>query len=65
MTNQRDYICDSCGKTFTPAWSEEEAHEELKQNFPGFSREQCAIVCETCYIKMGFTPSKPMELEDE
>lgn len=48
------YICTICRKEFESSWSDEEAVDELSQTFPGYSKEDCAVVCEDCYKKMGF-----------
>lgn len=48
------YICSVCGGEFEADWSEEEAEQELKENFPGLSKNDCDLVCDDCYKKLGF-----------
>lgn len=48
------YKCAACGETFSKGWSEAEAIDELNDNFPGFTTDECDIVCDDCYKKMGF-----------
>lgn len=43
------YKCAVCGKEFESGWADEEAQEELAENFPGFSVEECIVVCDDCY----------------
>ena len=45
------YTCKCCGDTFDRSddWSDEDAEEELHTNFPGFTVEDCAVVCDDCY----------------
>lgn len=47
------YKCAVCQGTFEKGWSEEEALEELKENF-NMPVEECDVVCDDCYRKMGF-----------
>jgi hypothetical protein len=42
-----------CGGEYETAWSDSEAVEELEQQFPGVSKEQCEIVCDDCAKKIG------------
>lgn len=49
MTAKGDtYTCAECGGTFTTDWSDEEALDELEDNF-SVPPEQCAVVCDDCY----------------
>ena len=52
------FICAACKGEFKYGWSEEEALEEKNNNFgdiEGFpKKEDCDIVCDDCYKKMGF-----------
>lgn len=45
------YKCAMCGKIFKSGWSEEEAKEEYKQNFPNDKEMKLEIdlVCDDCY----------------
>lgn len=51
---QNQYECAVCRGIFDKGWSDEEAKEELQQEFPGYSVDDCDIVCENCYKLMGF-----------
>lgn len=46
------YKCSACGGTFEKGWSDEEAKKELADKFD-VPVEECAIVCDDCYKKMG------------
>jgi len=46
------YRCSMCKNVYEKGWTEEEATEELKENFPGFNKEVCDIVCDDCYKEM-------------
>jgi len=48
------YTCAICGKEFSGGWSDEEATQELAEKFPGFDKEDCAVVCDDCFKEMGF-----------
>ena len=48
------YKCAVCGEVHEKSWSDEEAAAELAENFPGFEPDDCGIVCDDCYKKMGF-----------
>lgn len=43
------YKCAVCEGVFEEGWSDEEAVAELNKDFPGFTKDQCDIVCEDCY----------------
>jgi len=43
------YKCAMCGETYEEDWTEEEAIEELNNNFPGFDKVDCEVVCDDCY----------------
>ena len=49
---KNEYKCAVCDKTYSKGWSEEEALAELKDKFDT-PVEECAIVCDGCYKKMG------------
>ena len=46
---QDEYRCAECGKIYKKGWTDEEAMEELGENFPGRSIGGCIIVCDDCY----------------
>jgi hypothetical protein len=41
--------CAYCHKRFRCGWSDEEAEEELKKNFPYAAKQDCDLVCDDCY----------------
>jgi hypothetical protein len=47
------FKCAVCEETFEKGWSDEKAEAELRENF-NVPVEDCAIVCDGCYKKMGF-----------
>lgn len=49
----KTYKCDACGGVFEYAWTEEEAEAELAETFD-VPKEECGIVCDDCYKRMGF-----------
>jgi len=42
------YVCNVCRETFTKAWSDEEADDELRARFPGVDVTECELVCDDC-----------------
>ena len=46
------YRCSVCKKVYEFG-NDEEALDELATNFPGTSVDECGIVCDDCYKKMG------------
>lgn len=53
--NSDQFRCAACGEVFDKAMSEEEAEAQLAEEFPGFDKSDCDLVCEDCYKLMGFT----------
>lgn len=49
-----EYRCAVCKGVFEKGWSEEEAQSELGEVFPEFTTDECDLVCDDCYKKMGF-----------
>lgn len=48
-----EFKCAVCKKTFTTAWSEEEAVQDLKENFGEiFEPKDCDVVCDDCFKGM-------------
>lgn len=45
----KQYRCEMCGGVFRHGWSDEDALAELAATFPGFEREDCALVCDDCF----------------
>lgn len=50
------FTCAVCRETFEKGWSDEEAREELGETFPDFEPQDCELVCDDCYKRMGFGP---------
>jgi hypothetical protein len=48
------YTCAACGETYAKGWTDEKAKAELEATFPSFEPEDCGVVCDDCYKKMGF-----------
>jgi hypothetical protein len=44
----KTFTCDECGGTFRKAWTDKEAAEERRENFPDHDGAW-AIVCDDCY----------------
>lgn len=51
-----EYRCDVCKKVFESGWSDEEATEEKEKLFGDVPDDECGIVCDDCFIAMGFCP---------
>ena len=43
------YTCAVCGGIFEKGQTDEEAEEELKKNYPGFTIADCELTCDDCY----------------
>lgn len=43
------YICALCKNEYEKGWLDEDALQELKENFGDFSKEACEILCDDCY----------------
>jgi len=64
MTNN-EYTCEKCQGTFIKGWSDEEAKAELDRNFPGMEIENCAMICDDCYVvPMSFEQIKAKARKD-
>jgi hypothetical protein len=48
-----EYTCAICGGTFKKGWSEEEALAEKDVLFAGVPIDECAVVCDPCWKRMG------------
>lgn len=48
-----EYQCSVCEGVFDKGWTDEEAKAELDVKFQ-VPVEQCDVVCDDCYKKMGF-----------
>jgi hypothetical protein len=49
MPTSSEFTCADCGETYNKAWSDEEAHAEREENFPGLRQEDAVVVCDDCY----------------
>lgn len=47
-----EYQCTVCHEVFKKELTDEEAKEQLKDEFPGIEPEECDLVCDDCYKKM-------------
>lgn len=47
--NKKYYKCAICKGKFIKGQTDEEAERELKENYPGYSIEECELVCDDCY----------------
>ena len=47
-----EFQCSICNEIYEKEWTEEEALQELDENFPGYSKDDCGIVCDDCYKKI-------------
>ena len=55
------YKCAICGGIFEKELTDEEAKKELNEKFPGFSVDECDIVCDDCYAAMGFGDEEELQ----
>lgn len=46
------FTCAACGETFDKELSDEEAEAQLEDEFPGFTPDDCDIVCDDCFKKI-------------
>lgn len=49
-----EYTCAICDNTYDKTWSDEESMAEMEQIFGQVPMEECNVVCDDCYKKMGF-----------
>jgi hypothetical protein len=47
--DEMNYTCAICLGEFEEGWSDEEAREELRENFGAVSTKNCEIICDDCY----------------
>jgi hypothetical protein len=52
MGNDGEFRCAACGGVFDKGWSDDEAAAELGRAFPGFTTDDCDLVCDDCYDRM-------------
>lgn len=48
-----EFRCAVCRGIFEKGWSDDEAAAELTTTFPGIGQDECALVCDDCFEKMG------------
>lgn len=46
------FTCTVCRGTFKKAWTDEEAVDELKSQFPKSDPDDCVLVCDDCFKRM-------------
>ena len=56
---ENEYQCACCGGAFEYGWSDELASKELEQNFPGYEKQDCAVICDDCYRETGLFYGPP------
>jgi hypothetical protein len=54
-----EYQCAMCRGVFEYGWSDERATTELANNFPGFEKDDCAVICDDCYQGTGLFCGPP------
>lgn len=48
------YRCAICGEIFHKVLTDAAAVDQLDTEFPGFAPDDCDLVCDVCFKKMGF-----------
>ena len=51
ITNE--FKCCACNGVFEKEWTDEEAEKEKDELFGGIPLEDCDLVCDDCFKKMG------------
>ena len=44
-----EYRCEACKGVFEKGWSDEEALDEYRQDFPNLTLADSGIICDDCY----------------
>lgn len=44
-----EFKCARCEGVFEKGWSDEEAAAELGERFPGFTEDECVLICDDCF----------------
>ena len=47
-----EFKCVVCEGVFEKELTDKEAEEQLKEEFPGWTTEQCDLICDDCFKKM-------------
>lgn len=50
--SSEEFTCECCEEKFTKGWSEEEAEEEMKKDYPSLKKEDAVKVCQDCYYEI-------------
>jgi hypothetical protein len=53
-----EYKCAVCREVFDTGWTDEKALAELDEKFPWATVDDCELVCDDRYNKMGFGDSQ-------
>jgi hypothetical protein len=48
MAESGTFVCQNCRGTFALI-DDEKARAELKHNFPGYTVEDCGVLCDECW----------------
>ena len=54
-----EYQCAMCQGVFEYGWSDDQSTTELSNNFPGFEKDDCAVICDDCYQGTGLFCGPP------
>lgn len=46
------FTCALCRGVFEKGWTDEEAEQILKEEFPGVPKENCELVCSQCHDRL-------------
>ena len=46
---EETYTCEMCHRILVKGWTDEEAHEEMRDLFGDISPEHHSIICDDCY----------------
>lgn len=41
--------CENCGMVFEDTREQLDVEQKFEENFPNEDREDCAVICDTCY----------------
>ena len=44
-----EFRCAICKQVFITEFTDEEAEMQLAEEFPGYIKEECELVCDDCY----------------
>lgn len=46
------FKCNICEGVFEKELTDEEAKKQLEKEFPGWTTDQCDLICDDCYNKL-------------